>query len=115
MLVFRTPACQGAFDSVCCSLATACANDRACGGLAQCANDCKVSTSGRARDNCTDGCAVRMRVAFCEGKCQGRGDGCTATCTRDGAPGDPIERWLQVTSCSKGVRYPEGVTCNDKT
>jgi hypothetical protein len=115
MQVFRTPACQGALDTVCCPLETECARDPACAELQQCVVTCKATTAGRATDNCTDGCAVRTRVAHCQDVCRGRGDACTTPCIQNGAPGEPFQKWAHVASCSKGVNYPPGVQCNDKS
>ena len=113
--VFQSPACQQALDSVCCPLSTRCGNDPGCAAFSDCVYGCKVQSGGRAQDNCVNGCGTKARATFCERSCAGQDSGCLAVCTKQGSPNEPMITWMQLADCSKGVNYPESVTCNDNT
>ncbi len=112
--VFRTPACQQALDSVCCPLSQECARDPGCVQVSQCILSCKSNPSVNA-NNCLQGCATQSRVDYCRQACAGKGNDCTTVCTQEGNRAEPMVKWLMIADCSKGVDYPEGVTCDDST
>jgi len=67
-------------------------------------------------DNCANGCGVRARYEYCNGVCQGKGGDCVTVCAAQKTSiGDPTMKWIMIAQCSKGVRYPEGVRCNDSS
>lgn len=115
MQIFRAPACQAALDQVCCPIETDCARDPSCARLAQCFLGCKSQQGARAKDNRSNGCGMQSRHDYCTGACQGQSADCHTICMQRGAPAEPMMKFGLVANCSKGVRYPENVECNDST
>jgi len=113
--IFTTPACQAALDQVCCPMETECGKDPGCVQLTHCIQNCKSQNGARAKDNCSNGCATQSRYQYCNAACQGQGADCPTICMQRGGPAEPMVKWGLVASCSKDVRYPQGVTCNDST
>ena len=110
--IFNTPACQQAFEQVCCPIAQECAKDANCARLFQCHKACR-NPSAREEDNCRNACAMQSRQAYCQGACQGQNADCMTVCYQRGHPAEPLMKFAMIASCSKDVRYP--TTCNDKT
>jgi hypothetical protein len=111
--VFPTPACQAALDSTCCPLEIECAKDALCVAFMQCADGCKATGRGQSADTCTNACGLRARFAYCENACRGQSNDCPTICAQRGGPAEPVVKWALIAECSKGVRYPDGLRCDD--
>jgi hypothetical protein len=100
---------------VCCPFERECARDGLCLALNACVEECKTRLGGQAQDSCTNGCAIRSRDDYCRGACQGQGPDCQTICLQRGGPAEPMVKWALIADCSKSVRYPDGVRCDDDT
>jgi hypothetical protein len=113
--LFVTPACQAALDDVCCAIELDCGKDPNCVQLTSCLQGCKSRNGASAKDNCANGCGVEARSQYCNGACQGQSADCRTLCLQRGGPTEPMMKFGLIANCSKGVRYPQGITCNDST
>lgn len=113
--LFRSPDCQSALDASCCAVETQCARDPGCAKFAACAYDCKLRGGPEVAESCAQGCLSGSRAEHCGAVCRGQAQDCSDRCLRDGAPGEPYQRWREIASCSKGMSTPPGLTCNDRT